>query len=223
MPILEEVNESSDDIDLEATLVSLRVPEEYYHLEAETRTVSSKRFSAQMVTWTVQNNFNRGSTGLSSPSIVFGSSAGTTMRMVTSSLHDLRLSMVSIYFQTFLSKQLPEVRVGFRGVHPNVIYLTRPAGPEDALSTASSNLASGKARRELTQKILELDIKPLFLTSAHPRVNLESGRKLAKPAGGDSAAQDMFQDQAWKHQGQGCWNVIRWCITHLDVRDFLGF
>jgi len=72
--------------------------------------------------------------------------------------------------------------------------------------------------RDLLRDILELDIKPLFLTSAHPRLNLETGRRLARSAGGDAAKQDFFQDQTWKREGQGCWNAIRWCVQHMDVR-----
>lgn len=81
-----------------------------------------------------------------------------------------------------------------------------------------SSLHSRTERRDLFRNVLELDVKPLFLTSAHPRLNLETGRRLVRSAGGDAAKQDFFQDQTWKREGQGCWNAIRWCVQHMDVR-----
>lgn len=75
-------------------------------------------------------------------------------------------------------------------------------------------------RRNLFRNILEFNIKPLFLASSHPRLNLDTGRKLSKPAGGDAASQDMFQEQQWKREGQGCWNVLHWCVQNMSVGIF---
>ncbi|KAF9520981.1 hypothetical protein BS47DRAFT_1335069 [Hydnum rufescens UP504] len=80
--------------------------------------------------------------------------------------------------------------------------------------------SSGDRRRKILKDILEYDIKPLFLANAHPRVNLDSGRKLFRIAGGPAAAQDMYEDQLWKRRGLGCWNVIRWSVIHMQREDF---
>lgn len=66
--------------------------------------------------------------------------------------------------------------------------------------------------------VLEREIKPLFIATAHPGVNLESGRRLPRLAGGSGAGQDMFEDQVWKQEGLGCWNVLRWCVRNTEVR-----
>ena len=59
-------------------------------------------------------------------------------------------------------------------------------------------------------------IKPLFQANPHPMLNLETGRKLPRSAGGYAAAQDAYEDQIWKaHPGIG--NVILWCVRRIDV------
>ena len=85
------------------------------------------------------------------------------------------------------------------------------------LFSTNPELSSGDRRRKILKDVLEYDIKPLFLASAHPRVNLDSGRKLPRTAGGSAAAQDMYEDQLWKRPGLGCWNVIKWCVSQLEV------
>jgi hypothetical protein len=47
-------------------------------------------------------------------------------------------------------------------------------------------------------------------------LNLETGRKLPRSAGGYAAAQDAYEGQLWKvHPGIG--NVILWCVRCIDV------
>jgi hypothetical protein len=47
-------------------------------------------------------------------------------------------------------------------------------------------------------------------------LNLETGRKLPRAAGGYAAAQDAYEGQIWKaHPGIG--NVILWCVRRIDV------
>lgn len=89
----------------------------------------------------------------------------------------------------------------------------------DLLDGLLADLPSRDGKRRLFQNVLAHYIKPLFTASAHPRLNLDTGRTLAKPAGGVSAGQDMYQDQVWKRIGQGCWNVLSWCLNYLDVRN----
>lgn len=47
-------------------------------------------------------------------------------------------------------------------------------------------------------------------------LNLETGRKLPRTAGGYAAAQDVYEGQIWKvHPDIG--NVILWCVRRIDV------
>lgn len=47
-------------------------------------------------------------------------------------------------------------------------------------------------------------------------LNLETGRKLPRTAGGYAAAQDAYEGQIWKaHPGIG--NVILYCVRHINV------
>jgi hypothetical protein len=48
-------------------------------------------------------------------------------------------------------------------------------------------------------------------------LNLETGRKLPRTAGGYAATQDTYEGQVWKaHPGIG--NVLLWCVQRIDVR-----
>jgi len=47
-------------------------------------------------------------------------------------------------------------------------------------------------------------------------LNLETGRRLPRTAGGHAAAQDAYDSQIWKaHPGIG--NVILWCVRRIDT------
>jgi hypothetical protein len=47
-------------------------------------------------------------------------------------------------------------------------------------------------------------------------LNLETGRKLPRTAGGYAAAQDAYEGQIWKaHPGIG--NVILYCVRRINV------
>ncbi|KAG8925318.1 hypothetical protein FRC02_009774 [Tulasnella sp. 418] len=80
--------------------------------------------------------------------------------------------------------------------------------------------------RQTISEVLQKHIKPLFLPSQHPSVNLDTGRKTARPAGGPNATHDLYDDQPWKiatspgGASGGPWNVIRWCINHADPSQF---
>ncbi|KAJ7076314.1 hypothetical protein B0H15DRAFT_864086 [Mycena belliarum] len=66
----------------------------------------------------------------------------------------------------------------------------------------------------LVIQILEHNVKPLFRYNPHPSLNLQTGRKLARPAGGPMASQDFYDDQAWKtHPGAS--NIVLWCVENI--------
>ena len=51
-------------------------------------------------------------------------------------------------------------------------------------------------------------------------LNLETGRKLPRTAGGYAATQDAYEGQVWKaHPGIG--NVLLWCVQRIDVRTYI--
>ncbi|KAJ7179500.1 hypothetical protein C8R46DRAFT_1160062 [Mycena filopes] len=47
----------------------------------------------------------------------------------------------------------------------------------------------------LLVQILQYNLKPLFRSNPHPSINLETGRKLTRPAGGPMASQDFYDSQ----------------------------
>jgi hypothetical protein len=50
-------------------------------------------------------------------------------------------------------------------------------------------------------------------------LNVETGRKLPHTAGGYVAAQDAYEEQAWKDR-PGVINVLLWCVQRIDVRPY---
>ncbi|KAH8985889.1 hypothetical protein EDB92DRAFT_2024276, partial [Lactarius akahatsu] len=74
----------------------------------------------------------------------------------------------------------------------------------------------GEPSLHLLEKVLMRRIKPVFKANPHPMLNLETGRKLPRTAGGYAAAQDAYDGQIWKaHPGIG--NVILWCVRRIDT------
>ncbi|KAJ7895955.1 hypothetical protein B0H14DRAFT_2558408 [Mycena olivaceomarginata] len=55
--------------------------------------------------------------------------------------------------------------------------------------------------------VLQNNIKPIFRSNPHPSINLETGRKLARPAGGPAASQDFYDTQTWKDH-PGAANIV---------------
>ncbi|KZT60838.1 hypothetical protein CALCODRAFT_480483 [Calocera cornea HHB12733] len=117
-----------------------------------------------------------------------------------------------------------------------VIITTGWSNGEDIYSTSTMHLAGGSCMKlvimpepgerygpapvSLIELVLKEHIKPLFQATPHPQVNLDSGRKLPHQAGGNSAAQDFYEDQVWKRKGIGCWNTLWWCVEHLPTDSF---
>ncbi|KAF8264301.1 hypothetical protein EI94DRAFT_1772709 [Lactarius quietus] len=68
----------------------------------------------------------------------------------------------------------------------------------------------------LLEEVFTKRIKPIFQANPHPMLNLETGRRLPRTAGGHAAAQDAYDSQIWKaHPGIG--NVILWCVRRIDT------
>jgi hypothetical protein len=68
----------------------------------------------------------------------------------------------------------------------------------------------------LVVQVLQNNVKPIFRSNPHPSVNLETGRKLARPAGGPAASQDFYDTQTWKDH-PGAANIVLWCVRNIQV------
>lgn len=62
-------------------------------------------------------------------------------------------------------------------------------------------------------RILTHHLKPIFAANPHPRLNLQTGRKLPRPAD----TQDAYEGQVWKTR-IGIGNVLGWCLRNIEVR-----
>lgn len=86
------------------------------------------------------------------------------------------------------------------------------------------------SRISIIEHILLSYIKPLFLSNPHPSVHPGTGRKLARPRGGDLFV-DHFGSAAWKgnaHVEQagnrstgaiGCWRVYQYLLGILEKNE----
>lgn len=78
--------------------------------------------------------------------------------------------------------------------------------PEDCLNKI------GALDRSTASDVLTNYVKPLF-TTAHPSVHLHTGRIKHNPL----SVQNMYDEQTWKINGPGCWNVLAWVLSNIEV------
>ncbi|EJF63083.1 hypothetical protein DICSQDRAFT_103604 [Dichomitus squalens LYAD-421 SS1] len=71
---------------------------------------------------------------------------------------------------------------------------------------------------DLQEQVLRGFIKPIFQPNPHPSVNIETGRKLPRPAGGPLGHLDYMEGQEWKNHPEVS-HVISWCLSHTDTRS----
>ncbi|KAI0772531.1 hypothetical protein BD413DRAFT_546322 [Trametes elegans] len=70
---------------------------------------------------------------------------------------------------------------------------------------------------DLLERILRDLVKPVFLLNPHPEINIDTGRKLPRSAGGASGHLDYLEAQEWKSHPE-LYNVLSWCLRHVDSR-----
>ncbi|KAI0637670.1 hypothetical protein C8Q77DRAFT_1047712 [Trametes polyzona] len=70
---------------------------------------------------------------------------------------------------------------------------------------------------DILERILRDFVKPFFATNPHPNINPETGRKLARPAGGPLGHLDYLEGQEWKLHPE-LYNVLAWCLRHSESR-----
>lgn len=90
---------------------------------------------------------------------------------------------------------------------------------KDSLLTEFSDILATYASptADLQERVLRNFIKPIFQPNPHPSVNVETGRKLPRAAGGPLSHLDFMEGQEWKNH-PGVSHVIYWCLSHADVR-----
>lgn len=94
------------------------------------------------------------------------------------------------------------------------ISLKNAQGQNDrSVEILSSHVTIGT---EVIEEVLLKHIKPAFQANPHPSINVETGRKLTRDAGGPLGYMDYLEGQVWKSYPANT-NVISWCITHADV------
>ncbi|KAJ6584806.1 hypothetical protein B0H19DRAFT_1106681 [Mycena capillaripes] len=71
----------------------------------------------------------------------------------------------------------------------------------------------------LVVQVLQHNVKPIFRSNPHPSINLETGRKMARPAGGPMASQDFYDGQTWKDY-PGASNIVLWCVRHIPSNAY---
>jgi hypothetical protein len=64
------------------------------------------------------------------------------------------------------------------------------------------------------EDVLLQQIKPVFQSNPHPSLNLSTGRKLARPAGGPLASQDYYEGQTWKQHPEAHIK-LQWCVENV--------
>ncbi|KIY71824.1 hypothetical protein CYLTODRAFT_418536 [Cylindrobasidium torrendii FP15055 ss-10] len=72
---------------------------------------------------------------------------------------------------------------------------------------------------QLLRHILLRNVKPVFSHNLHPHINPESGRKLSRPAGGQMATSDYYEDQTWK-QNLAAGYIVEYVVQHLKAEDY---
>ncbi|KAJ6516312.1 hypothetical protein C8R45DRAFT_1087411 [Mycena sanguinolenta] len=71
----------------------------------------------------------------------------------------------------------------------------------------------------LVVHVLQNNVKPTFRSNPHPSINLETGRKLTRPAGGPMASQDFYDSQTWKDY-PGASNILLWSVRNIPSEAY---
>ncbi|KAI3612996.1 trna-specific trna nucleotidyltransferase [Moniliophthora roreri] len=67
----------------------------------------------------------------------------------------------------------------------------------------------------LLNEILSQHVKSMFRSNPHPSLNMSTGRKLGRPAGGPMASQDFYEGQTWKGN-VGAPSIVLWCTDDYN-------
>lgn len=70
----------------------------------------------------------------------------------------------------------------------------------------------------LITHVLFNQVRPVFQSHVHPKVNPSTGRVLSRVAGGPLASQDLYTSQSWKESHPGISNVLFWIVARIKVK-----
>ena len=73
----------------------------------------------------------------------------------------------------------------------------------------------------LITHVLLNQVRPIFQSHVHPKVNPSTGRVLSRFAGGPLASQDLYTSQSWKEGYPGISNVLFWVVARIEVKASL--
>jgi len=59
------------------------------------------------------------------------------------------------------------------------------------------------------------NLRTVFSSNPHLHLNIKTGKKLARPAGGPNAVQDYCEEQMWKNY-PGIWSVLTWVVKNIS-------
>ncbi|KAI8984971.1 hypothetical protein BD414DRAFT_441962 [Trametes punicea] len=127
---------------------------------------------------------------------------------VLATLRDQLRSRESVSLQTQV--EVIYFAASFDGFSPWVLEASRTAA-QDILTSYE------KPATELLERVLRDFVKPVFSLNPHPNVNVETGRKLPRSAGGTQGNLDYLEGQEWKSHPE-LFNVVSWCLRHVDGR-----
>lgn len=71
---------------------------------------------------------------------------------------------------------------------------------------------------QLITHVLSSEVRPVFQSHVHPKVNPSTGRALNRVAGGPLASQDLYTSQSWKENHPGISNVLLWVVARIKVK-----
>ncbi|OSD01769.1 hypothetical protein PYCCODRAFT_1391245 [Trametes coccinea BRFM310] len=70
---------------------------------------------------------------------------------------------------------------------------------------------------DVLERVLRNFVKPIFSLNPHPGLNVDTGRKLPRPAGGPSGGLDHLEGQEWKSHPE-LFSVLSWCLRQSNER-----
>ncbi|KAF9268321.1 hypothetical protein L218DRAFT_608770 [Marasmius fiardii PR-910] len=108
-----------------------------------------------------------------------------------------------------------------------VVSATVPFEEESASWTTSrSKLLAGDIMQNFSEpnitvvtEVLLQHVKPVFQRNPHPSLNMSTGRKLQRPAGGFMGSQDFYESQDWKDNVR-LPSLVYWCVRHMKESDY---
>lgn len=100
------------------------------------------------------------------------------------------------------------------------MLLSRLPHPSEAYARELTDILESyvSPSEPLITRVLSSQVRPVFQSHIHPKVNPSTGRVLNRVAGGPLASQDLYASQSWKESHPGISNVLFWIVSHIKVK-----